>query len=342
MERRLSHASIDVFHRIAYAAPTMDTAIPYIDGRRVTDALPYAELSDALRTAFREPATVPQRHAHALPGQGSLLLMPAWQPGGRLGVKLVTVVPDNRERGLPSVHALYVLMDASSGAPLALLDGEALTLRRTAAVSALASSMLSRPDSRTLLVVGNGRLAPEMAVAHCSVRDIRQVLVWGRDAARVGDAMRRMRDAGLPQRVALAASALLPQACAQADIICCATTSDTPLLQAGFIRPGTHVDLVGGFRPQMREADDALMCSASLFVDTDCALAEAGDLVQPMQAGLLGREAVLSDLSGLVRGIHPGRRSDDEVTLFKSVGTALADLASAGLVWSRRAASAHG
>ncbi len=320
----------------------MDTAIPYIDGRRVTDALPYPELNNALRAAFREPATVPQRHAHALPGQGSLLLMPAWQPGGRLGVKLVTVVPDNRERGLPSVHALYVLMDANSGAPLALLDGEALTLRRTAAVSALASSMLSRPDSRTLLVVGNGRLAPEMAVAHCSARDIGQVLVWGRDEARVDAAMLRMREAGLPDSIALAASASLPQACAQADIICCATTSDTPLLQAGLVRPGTHVDLVGGFRPQMREADDELMCSASLFVDTDYALAEAGDLVQPMQAGLLEQDAVLCDLSGLVRGTHPGRSSDGEVTLFKSVGTALADLAAAGLVWSRRAASAHG
>lgn len=342
MKARLSHASIDDPRGIAYAAPTMDTAIPYIDGRRVTDALPYPELTDALRKAFREPATVPQRHAHALPGQGSLLLMPAWQPGAQLGVKLVTVMPDNRERGLPSVHALYVLMDVTTGAPLALLDGEQLTLRRTAAVSALASSMLSRPDSRTLLVVGNGRLAPEMAVAHCSVRDIARVLVWGRAGDRVQSAMKRMREAGLPDRVALEAAASLPQAGARADIICCATTSNTPLIQSEFVRPGTHVDLVGGFRPQMREADDELMRGARLFVDTFGALAEAGDLVQPMEAGLFGHDAVLSDLSGLVRETHPGRRDASEITLFKSVGTALADLAAAGLVWSCRAASAYG
>ncbi len=308
--------------------------LPFIAAAQVRDALPYPALINALRQAFAEPAQVPRRHAHDLSGQGTLLLMPAWQASGPLGVKLVSVMPGNRERGLPTVHALYVLMDAHTGVPLALMDGEQLTLRRTAAASALASALLSRADSRSLLLVGSGRLAPEMAVAHCAVRDIERVLIWGRDPDKVADAMQRTRAAGLPQSVELLPAPSLQQGCADTDIICCATTSTVPLVHAEWVRPGTHIDLVGGFRPDMREADDALVCSASLFVDTaDGALAEAGDLVQPMQAGRLQRNAVLGELSDLASGARPGRRHADEVTLFKSVGSALADLASASLVW---------
>lgn len=306
--------------------------LPFIDAVQLRQSLPYPALIDALRDAFRNPATAPKRHAHELPGAASLLLMPAWQPGREIGVKLVTVVPDNRDRALPTVHALYVVLDAATGAPRALMDGETLTLRRTAAVSALASLCLSREDSRTLLIVGNGQLAPEMAVAHCAARAIDRVLVWGRDPVRVGSALQRLRDAGLPMHVRLEAAGALDAACAQADIICCATTSTAPLVRAGNVRPGTHIDLVGGFRPHMREADDALMASASLFVDTrEGALAEAGDLVQPLAAGLIGSDAVRADLSALVRGEHGGRRNASEITLFKSVGTAVADLGAARL-----------
>ena len=311
------------------------TSLPFLPAATVRDALAYPALVDALRCAFTEPAQVPRRHAHDLSGQGPLPLMPAWQPQGQLGVKLVSVMPGNRDRGLPTVHALYVLLDAQTGVPLALMDGEQLTLRRTAAVSALASLALSRPDSRTLLLVGSGRLAPEMAVAHCAVREIDRVLVWGRDPAKARLAMQRARDAGLPARVALQAAVTLAEGCAAADIICCATTSTEPLVRAEWIKPGTHVDLVGGFRPDMREADDALVCGANLFVDTaDGALAEAGDLVQPIAAGRLGTDAVRAELAQLADGTRAGRRNGTEITLFKSVGSALADLASAGLVWS--------
>ena len=310
------------------------STLPFIDAAQVRRALPYPELIDALRDTFREPPLAPQRHAHALPESSSLLLMPAWQPGKEIGVKLVTVMPENRHRDLPTVHALYVLMDATTGAPLALMDGEVLTLRRTAAVSALASRFLSREDSRTLLLVGNGRLAPEMAVAHCAARAIERVLVWGRDTARVAAAMQRIRETGLALQVTVEAASSLEAACAQADVICCATTSTEPLLKAAAIQPGTHVDLVGGFRPTMREADDALIMSATLFVDTrEGALAEAGDLTQPMNQGLIGEDAVRGDLSALVRGQHPGRRTPTEITLFKSVGTSVADLGAARLVW---------
>jgi ornithine cyclodeaminase len=290
---------------------------------------------DALRAAFAEAdqAQVPRRHAHPLPGDATLLLMPAWRAQRQLGIKLVTVTPSNRERDLPTVHALYVLSDTDTGAPLAIIDGEALTLRRTAAVSALASRFLSRADSRSMLMVGTGRLAPEMVVAHCHARDIERVMVWGRSECKAQETIERIKQAGLPDHVSIDTELVLAAACAGADIICCATTSTEPLLRAEWVKPGTHIDLVGGFRPNMREADDALMSTTALFVDTlEGALAEAGDLVQPIQAGLLQATDIRADLSALARASHPGRQSPEQITLFKSVGSALADLAAAGLV----------
>jgi ornithine cyclodeaminase len=290
---------------------------------------------DALRAAFAEAdqAQVPRRHAHLLPGDATLLLMPAWRAQRQLGIKLVTVTPSNRERDLPTVHALYVLSDTDTGAPLAIIDGEVLTLRRTAAVSALASRFLSRADSRSLLLVGTGRLAPEMVVAHCHARDIERVMLWGRSERKAQETIERIKQAGLPDHVSIDTELVLAAACAGADIICCATTSTEPLLRAEWVKPGTHIDLVGGFRPNMREADDTLMSMTALFVDTlEGALAEAGDLVQPIQAGLLQATDIRADLSALARASHPGRQSPEQITLFKSVGSALADLAAAGLV----------
>jgi len=309
--------------------------IPFVAADQVRAALPYPALMDALRVAFAEAdqAQVPRRHAHPLPGDATLLLMPAWRARRQLGIKLVTVTPSNRERDLPTVHALYVLSDTDTGAPLAIIDGEALTLRRTAAVSALASRFLSRADSRSMLMVGTGRLAPEMVVAHCHARDIERVMVWGRSERKAQETIERIKQAGLPDHVSIDTELVLAAACAGADIICCATTSTEPLLRAEWVKPGTHIDLVGGFRPNMREADDTLMSMTALFVDTlEGALAEAGDLVQPIQAGLLQATDIRADLSALARASHPGRQSPEQITLFKSVGSALADLAAAGLV----------
>ena len=309
--------------------------IPFVAADQVRAALPYPALIDALSAAFADSdqAQVPRRHAHPLPGDATLLLMPAWRAQRQLGIKLVTVTPSNRERDLPTVHALYVLSDTDTGAPLAIIDGEVLTLRRTAAVSALASRFLSRADSRSLLLVGTGRLAPEMVVAHCQARDIQRVMVWGRSERKAQETIERIKQAGLPDHVSIDTELVLAAACAGADIICCATTSTEPLLRAEWVKPGTHIDLVGGFRPNMREADDALMSTAALFVDTlEGALAEAGDLVQPIQAGLLQATDIRADLSALARASHPGRQSAEQITLFKSVGSALADLAAAGLV----------
>jgi len=328
---------IDVWYCFALrcAAMTETRTIPFIAADQVRAALPYPALIDALRVAFAESdqVQVPRRHAHLLPEDATLLLMPAWRAQQQLGIKLVTVTPSNRERDLPTVHALYLLSDTDTGVPLAIIDGEVLTLRRTAAVSALASRCLSRPDSRSLLMAGTGRLAPEMVVAHCTARNIEQVMVWGRSERKAQECVERIKQAGLPDHVRVQTKIILADACADADIICCATTSTEPLLRAEWVKPGTHIDLVGGFRPSMREADDALMSTAALFVDTlEGALAEAGDLVQPIEAGLLRATDIRADLGALARAAQPGRQSTQQITLFKSVGSALADLAAAGLV----------
>jgi ornithine cyclodeaminase len=286
-----------------------------------------------MREAFRDTAQAPRRHVHPLSDTGSstLLLMPVWQANAHLGVKLVTVVPENQTRQLPTVQALFILLDTATGTPLALMDGEELTLRRTAAASALASTYLSRPDSEQLLIVGTGQLAPYMAVAHCAVRDIRRVTVWGRDLQLT---IEKIKALGLPASVAIDVAEDLETASMTADLISCATTSRQALLQSASVQPGTHIDLVGGFKPDMREADDELMSKARLFVDTfDGALAEAGDLVQPLQAGLITRTSVLAELAELASGRHAGRSNAQEITLFKSVGTAIEDLCAANLVW---------
>ena len=258
--------------------------------------------------------------------------MPAWAAGS-LGVKIVTVFPANRARGLASVSALYLLMDGTTGHPLALIDGEALTLRRTAAASALAGGYLARPDAKCLLVVGTGALAPYMAAAHCAVRQIDRVLVWGRAAEHARAAAARLAADGLPAEVC----ADLPAGLAVADIVTCATTAREPIVRGAQVAAGAHVDLVGAFTPEMRESDDELVKRAEVFVDTFAgALKEAGDLVQPINGGAIAREHVRAELADLVTGRHPGRSSAKAVTLFKSVGTALEDLCAARLVYDRR------
>jgi len=307
--------------------------LPFISAEDVHAALGYARLAEALREGFREGCTVPLRHVHEVTGMGDrLLLMPAWRPGKDLGVKLATVFPRNRERGAATVSALYVLLDGATGHPRALIDGEALTLRRTAAASALASTYLSRADSATLLVIGTGALAPHMARAHCALRPVEKLLLWGRRPERAQALAAQLRDEGLPAE----AQADLAQALAQADIVSCATTATEPVVRGALVGAGTHVDLVGGFTPQMREGDDDLIARAEIFVDSYAgALKEAGDLLQPLASGALVRERVRAELAELVTGAHPGRKSREEITLFKSVGTALEDLCAARLVLER-------
>jgi alanine dehydrogenase len=287
-------------------------------------ALPWQSLAHAIHAAFVAGAEVPLRHAHALSNRDTLLLMPAWNPR-IIVLKLVTVLPE----AVLTVQASVLVLDRASGTPLALLDGEALTLRRTAATSALAAQRLARADAHTLLVIGSGRLAAWMARAHVALRPgLRRVLVW----ARRGDAAAALAHSLASEGVPAVAAGGLEAAVREACIVCCATTSTTPLVQGAWLAPGTHLDLVGGFKPDMREVDDAAVARARIIVDTRAgALAEAGDLVQPLARGVILDRAV-AELAELLRGQCAGRTDADQITLFKSVGTALEDLAAAQLV----------
>jgi len=305
-----------------------------IDAPEVAARLVPSRLLPALERMFRDGCTAPARHHHTIevPGaaDGTLLLMPAWRAGEYLGIKLVTVFPTNPARGLPAVSAGYLLMDGRSGAVLAMIDGGELTARRTAATSALAARFLARPDARTLLVVGTGRIARELARCHVAARPgLERVLIWGRSGAHAAAMAAELARDGL----AAAPVGELDAAVAAADIISSATLAAEPLIRGDWVRPGTHVDLVGGYTPAMREADDALIRKAHVYADTRAgALREAGDLAVPITHGVLDAGSVV-DLHGLCRHEDPGRRDASEVTVFKSVGAALEDLAAAILVY---------
>lgn len=304
----------------------------------VAALLPHAALIEALESAFASDVIAPLRTHHTMDASGSTLLqMPAWSAGAYFGVKLATVCPANAARDIAVVQAVYVLGDVATGRFLGVFDATELTRRRTAATSALASRLLSRPDSRRLLVVGTGALAPHLVAAHRTVRPLTEIAVWGRN----------------PQRAAALAAALpamdgatvrvvddLRAAVAWADVVSCATSSHEPLVLGEWLRPGQHLDLVGSYLPTMREADDLTVQRATIYVDSyAAALVEAGELVIPLRTGALQRDAIRAELSELVRDpVRRGRR-DGDITLFKSVGLALEDLAAATLAFRRATGS---
>ena len=299
----------------------------------VNAALDYPRLVEALRAAFKQGGeAMPVRQSYEVGVAGApahLLTMPAWQRGKTLGVKLVTVFPQNAEKSIGAVSSLYVLFDGETGVPRAIIDGEALTNRRTAASSALASSYLSRPDAKTMLMVGTGHLAAHLPAAHAAGRPSARVLVWGRHPGRAAALAEKLNKDGLQATPV----SDLAAAAAEADIISCATTSTQPLVLGRYLRPGTHVDLVGAFTPQMRESDDDAIERARVYVDTYTGTkAEAGDLLQPIAAGRWNADKICGDLHELAIGVKTGRGDASEVTLFKSVGAAIEDLTAAALL----------
>ncbi len=302
----------------------------------LADLLDFPALIEALREMFRTGCESPTRHHHTVdvPGgaSGTLLLMPAWQADGMMGVKTVTIFGDNAQKGLPSVLGQYYLMDATSGEPLALIEGTVLTRWRTAAASALASDFLSRRNSERLLMVGAGSLAPHLIRAHATVRPIREVRLWSRTKARAEALAAKLEAPSLTVTPTddLAASA------AWADIISCATLSEAPLIHGDWLNAGVHLDLVGAFRADMRETDDNAMARARIFVDTrGGALSDAGDILLAIKAGAISEADIQADLHALTSGAAKGRGEDTEITLFKSVGAALEDLAAAKLAYER-------
>jgi alanine dehydrogenase len=322
-----------------------------LSAAEVDAALDDIALIDRLDALFRSGCEMPTRHHHPIKeplGAGSadamLLLMPAWTRGdssakgaGRIGVKIVTVFPENGKRTLPAIYGQYLLLDGETGQSLALLDGTMLTKRRTACASGLASRYLSRTDAATLLMIGTGALAPQLIRVHAKVRPIEQVEIWGRrpeQAAALAEDLERSLPQAIGRPIAVRAVTDRQQAVGRADIVSCATLSKTPLVEGDWLREGQHLDLVGAYTPQMRESDDKAAWRARVYVDTRAgALKEGGDIVQPIANGTIDEDDVIGDLFELARGQQTGRVAGDRtsITLFKSVGAALEDLAAAEL-----------
>lgn len=293
----------------------------FIDAGRLAEVLPVERAIEALADAFarREPVTAPLRTHLGLAG-GDLLVMPA-ATGRDAGVKVVTVNPANPPRGLPLVDAVYVLVEPDTLRCAAILDGPALTAVRTSAVSALATRYLARPDARRLLVVGAGVQARAHIRSMRAVRPIEEVRVLGRSPERAAALVEEVLGWGVAARVADGRDV------GWADLICTCTTSGTPVVDGEAVRPGTHVNAVGAYRPDTREVDDALVTRSRIAVEErTVAFAEAGDLILPIGSGAIGPEAVLADLAELVAHDRLVRRSDEDVTLFVSVGMAYEDL----------------
>lgn len=274
---------------------------------------------------------VPMRHHHDFPNpevgmESTLLLMPAWNPGNEAGVKIATVSPANGKFNLPAIQAIYIYLDALKGSIKAIIEAKSLTVKRTAAASALASKFLSRKNSKSLLMIGTGALSPNLIKAHASVRPIKHVYVWGRDF----DKAKAICETLSGENFEIIPIKNIEDKISEVDIISSATLSPTPLVLGKYLKPGQHVDLVGAYRPDMREADDDAIKKSDVFVDTyEGGLNESGDIVIPLKTGVLAKEDINADLFSMATKKHLGRSSDEFITLFKSVGHALEDLAAA-------------
>lgn len=305
-----------------------------ISSAEIDRALTFPALVDALSDAFRGDMVTPVRHHHEIEravSHGTLLLMPAWTgpatEGGFVGVKVVSVFPENGKKNLPSVMGSYLLMDGETGQPVAVLDGTRLTVWRTAAASALAARHLARPDASRMVMVGAGALAPFIIRAHMSQRPLREVSLWNHRPERAESMAAALRAEGLP----VTAVTDLEAAVREADLVSCATLSTAPIVKGAWLKEGAHLDLVGAFNLKMREADDEALRRSQVYVDTDAAKTEGGDVAVSIREGAISEDHVRGTLFDLCR--NPPQRGDKAITVFKSVGTALEDLAAAMLVW---------
>jgi alanine dehydrogenase len=307
-----------------------------IGEHELAERLGWAELIGAIETELKAGrVTSPERSNISIPmpggGTSNLLVMPAWVEGESLGVKLVTFFPENGAKGMSTINASYALFSGADGRLQAVIEGDELTARRTAASSALAARFLARPDAKRLLVVGTGQLSAKVAAAHASVRAYERIEIYGRSAERAEAVVATLATQGIVAQIADD----LSTAIGAADVISSVTSSTAPLILGADVQPGTHVALIGAFKDDMRESDDALVAKASLFVDFRPGAMKAGDLAQPLASGLIAETDIKADLAELARGTHRGRASDGEITFFKSAGFSLLDLAAARLAVGR-------
>jgi len=303
------------------------------DRENVASSLQYGILIEALRKAFSSKITAPERVQHTIKNKNgsdaTLLLMPAWKIGEHIGIKIVSVFPENTTNNMNAVHANYFLVNANDGKPVAVMDGTELTLRRTACASALAADYLVNKNVDTLLMIGTGNLAPHMIKAHCVVRNYSRILIWGRNKEK---AERLALSLNIKDKEILAKNDI-KEALNVADVISCATLTQKPLIMGDWIKPGQHLDLVGAFTPDMAEVDSKAIAKSKVVVDTyEGALSESGELINALKEGRIKKEHILSDLRELVLEEKKIRKDSNDITLFKSVGTALEDLAAAELV----------
>jgi alanine dehydrogenase len=305
-----------------------------LNAEQIRALAPTPRLVEALGETFRSGGVTTVRTPTTMPGAAGdrlFVSMLAMHADGGAVIKLLTILPENRPKGLLTVQGAIVVF-SRTGVPVAMLDGTVVTHLRTGAASALASQYLSRRNSSHLVVMGTGALAPTMAASHCAVRPIRQISVWGRRPEQANATAAAIR-ALVGDNVAVAVTTSIHDAVATADIVSCSTSSATPILAGKWLRPGTHVDLVGSFQPTKRESDDDVVLRSRIFVDTfQGALHEGGDVVEPLSRGIIARERIEGELADLAAERVAGRRKDDEITLFKSVGTAIEDLAAARMI----------
>ncbi len=305
-----------------------------VTSAEIDRVLTFPALIDALAEAFRGDMITPVRHHHEIerPGaHGTLLLMPSWTgpaaQDGFVGVKIVSVFPENGARGLPSVMGSYLLMDGATGEPVSVLDGTRLTVWRTAAASALAARYLASEDASRMVMVGAGSLAPFLIRAHMSQRPIREVALWNHHGRKAEKLAAELRAEGLP----VTAVTNLKAAVREADLVSCATLSTAPIVRGAWLKPGAHLDLVGAFNLKMREADDEALLRSQVYIDTPAAKSEGGDVAVSLQSGAIAESHIRGTLTDLCH--NPPRRDPAAITAFKSVGAALEDLAAAMLVW---------
>jgi len=312
--------------------------IKQISAEFIEENTNFLELISEIKQHFSsDEVIVPMRHHHDFPNpkvqaDSTLFLMPAWNPGKNAGVKIVTVSPENGQFDLPSIHGAYIYFDAIKGSIKAILEAKSLTVKRTAAASALASSYLSRKDASSLLMIGTGALSTNLIKAHAAVRPIKEVFVWGRNfkkAITICDVLKN-------EKIKITAVKTIEEKIAEVDIISCATLSKTPLVLGKYLKTGQHIDLVGSYKTDMREADDETISKASVYVDTfQGALKESGDIVTPLQNKTLKQEDIKADLFQLCSSEKTGRSNKEEITVFKSVGHALEDLAAANYYYNK-------
>jgi ornithine cyclodeaminase len=310
----------------------------FIDSSFIEDSTFFPHLVDVLKEAFgNSEMIVPLRHHHDFPNpnqetDSTMLLMPAWDPGKNGGVKIVCVSPHNTLTNLPTIQGSYLFFDSLTGSIKAILEAKTLTNKRTAAASALASQFLSNETSSSLLMIGTGSLAPDLIRAHCSVRPIKEVWLYGRSFEKAQTISAKLTKEGINITPVDSLEAYIPKA----DIISCATISETPLFSGKLLRPGQHIDLVGSYKKNMREADDETILRSEIFLDNYTGgLKETGDIVIPIETGILKKESIKADLFELCSGTKPGRQTTEAITLFKSVGHALEDLAAAEYYYNK-------